>query len=308
MALNMFGGGPGDVTTNSSGDVVGGVALKVYTAALGGQRVTELYDPTGEPLAGVVASETTGNDTGRITFQASDQYQLLFLDAGYGMRWAIPAREAFSAAYTAMGKSAEALTAAQEAQTTASGAEVTAGNADGKATKALDLITSGDFASSKNAQQAIAQLQTITPTTDELTETVHVSSMVSGSALTAKMIDNTQIPLWVAPFNATILSVGIVFESFSSPSPLSDTNYVNFYLLKRPLEGATSVVARAGTDLDLGTAVVAGRGWEWDHSYFWDVPSQNLAKGEVLAFKSKKYGSQPEVPLPLTITFRYRPL
>lgn len=126
MALNMFGGGPGDVTTNSAGDVVGGVTLKVYTAALGGQQATELYDVDGNILAGEVVSEPAGADEGRIAFQASDQYQLLFLDAGYGMRWAIPAREAFSAAYTALSKADEALTVADEAHDVAADAGVKA--------------------------------------------------------------------------------------------------------------------------------------------------------------------------------------
>lgn len=116
MALNFFGGGPADVTAGSNGNISGGITLKVYTAALGGQRVTELYDLNGDPLAGVVVSGTSGDDEGRVAFQASDQYQILFLDAGYGMRWAVPAREAFSAAYTALGRSVEALDAAQEAQ------------------------------------------------------------------------------------------------------------------------------------------------------------------------------------------------
>lgn len=119
MSVNVFGGGPGDVTTNSSGDVVGGVTLKVYASALGGQQVTELYDMDGAPLAGAIISQSSGDDEGRIAFQASDQYQILFLDAGYGMRWAVPAQEAFSAAYTALGRSAEALTTAQEARAVA---------------------------------------------------------------------------------------------------------------------------------------------------------------------------------------------
>lgn len=119
MALNVFGGAPGDVTSSSSGDVQGGVTLMVYTAAQGGQRVTELYDMSGSPLAGVVTSGTTGDDEGRVAFQASGQYQILFLDSGYGMRWALPAQEAFSAASTALSRSEAALTAAQEAQTIA---------------------------------------------------------------------------------------------------------------------------------------------------------------------------------------------
>lgn len=119
MALNFFGGGPGDVTSNTAGDVQGGVALKVYTSANGGQRVTELYDMTGAPLAGVVMSGESGDDEGRVAFQASDQYQILYLDAGYGMRWALPAQQAFSAASTALSKSTAALAAAEEAQTIA---------------------------------------------------------------------------------------------------------------------------------------------------------------------------------------------
>lgn len=126
MALNVFGGGPGDVTSNATGDVVGGVTIKVYTAPLGGQQVTELYDTAGEPLAGVVVSGTDGDDEGRIAFQASDQYSVLYLDAGYGMRWAVPAREAFTAVSTALNQSGAALTAAQEAQTVATEAGVKA--------------------------------------------------------------------------------------------------------------------------------------------------------------------------------------
>lgn len=119
MALNSFGGAPGDVTSNAAGDVVGGITLKVYTAPLGGQQVTELYDTTGAPLAGVITSGTDGDDEGRIAFQASDQYSVLYLDAGYGMRWAVPAREAFSASSTALSKSDEALSVAQAAQSVA---------------------------------------------------------------------------------------------------------------------------------------------------------------------------------------------
>lgn len=115
MALNSFGSGPGDVTTNSAGDVVGGIALKVYTAPLGGQQVTELYDASGAPLAGVVTSGTAGDDEGRIAFQASDQYPVLYLDAGYGKRWSVPAREAFSASMTAIARANSAVDKANEA-------------------------------------------------------------------------------------------------------------------------------------------------------------------------------------------------
>ena len=122
MALHVFGGGPGDVTSNAAGDVVGGIALKAYTAPNGGQQVTELYDTTGQPLAGVVVSQTGGDNEGRVAFQASDQYSVLYLDAGYGMRWAVPAQQAFTAVNTALERSTTALTAAQQAEALATDA------------------------------------------------------------------------------------------------------------------------------------------------------------------------------------------
>lgn len=137
MALNSFGGAPGDVTSDSDGSVMGGVALKVYTAPLGGQRVTEIYDMTGAPLAGVVISGVAGEDEGRVAFQASDQYSVLYLDAGYGMRWAVPAREAFAASSTALSKSDEALTVAHEAKTVAAESGVKADQAKAEVAEKL---------------------------------------------------------------------------------------------------------------------------------------------------------------------------
>lgn len=301
MSLNVFGGGPADVTTDSQGNVVGGVDVKVYTARNGGQRVTELYDIDDSPLGGVVKSVAFGGDQGRIAFKASDTYSKLYIDSGTGMRWVLPAAETYDAVKTALVKS-------EEARGTASTALTVANAADDKATNALDLITSGEVASNQNIQQAIDQIQTITPTTDELTETVYISSMVSGSSLTSTFVVNDEVPLWVAPFDATILSVGMVFENFSSASPLSDTDYLNFYLLRRRLSDTTKVMARGSTDLTGGTDVIAGQGWEWDHSFYWESEHQTLKKGEVLTIKYKTYGSHAAISLPVTITFRYRPL
>lgn len=117
MALRLFGGSPSDVTANSAGDVIGGISLKVYTALNGGQRVTELYDTTGTPLPGVVTSGTTGDLTGRIAFQAAEQYSILYMDAGYGSRWAVPAQEAFGLTDTAYARANRAIELAENAVT-----------------------------------------------------------------------------------------------------------------------------------------------------------------------------------------------
>lgn len=117
MALRLFGGSPADVTATASGAVIGGISLKVYTALNGGQRVTELYDTTGLPLPGVVTSGSTGDTTGRVTFQAADQYSILYMDAGYGERWAVPAQESFGLTDTAYARANRAIELAENAVT-----------------------------------------------------------------------------------------------------------------------------------------------------------------------------------------------
>lgn len=117
MALRTFGGGPADVTSDATGQVVAGVSLQVFTAAFGGQRVTALYDPDGTPLPGVVTSSDDPEKLGRIEFGAAEEYSVLFLDPGYGMRWVVPAREAFKLTTEAVEKAERAIELAEQAAT-----------------------------------------------------------------------------------------------------------------------------------------------------------------------------------------------
>lgn len=109
MGTSIFGGGPADMTTDSTGNVVGGIQLKVYTAANGGQLVTELYDLDDQPLPGVVVSQSDGDNAGRVVFKSSDAYDQLFMDSGTGSRWIIPSNDVFSATSLALTKSDAAL-------------------------------------------------------------------------------------------------------------------------------------------------------------------------------------------------------
>ena len=122
MALNHFGGGPSDIVTDAQGNVVGGVQLRVYSAQEGGKRVTELYDTDGTPLPGVVESSSEVNNVGRWAFQASDNYDQLFMDDGVSDRWVVPARETYTATRQALGLASEAKTVAEEARGTADAA------------------------------------------------------------------------------------------------------------------------------------------------------------------------------------------
>lgn len=144
MALRTFGGTPADVTTDSQGNVTGGTTMHVYTAPTGGARVTELYDLDDNPLAGVVTSIASGEDKGRVAFKANGDYAELFLDAGYGMRWALAAREALAELSTAIARSDEAI--------------ATAGTAVGKADSAIVVANEANTAVNSMIGLDITQL------------------------------------------------------------------------------------------------------------------------------------------------------
>lgn len=127
MAYIFFGSSPADVTTDDQGNVVGGITLQVWSQQIGGTRITNLRDSSGQPLPGVVESNpTSGPDQGRIRFQASDQYTVLYLDRGYGDRWMVTSdrlsvivAEAVARSQTALTQSGDALAASTEAKQSA---------------------------------------------------------------------------------------------------------------------------------------------------------------------------------------------
>lgn len=127
MAYIFFGSSPADVTTDDQGNVVGGITLQVWSQQTGGTRITDLRDSSGQPLPGVVESNpTSGADQGRIRFQASDQYTVLYLDRGYGDRWMVTSdrlsvivAEAVARSQTALTQSGDALAASTEAKQSA---------------------------------------------------------------------------------------------------------------------------------------------------------------------------------------------
>lgn len=127
MALTLYGGGPADITTDATGQVVGGVQMQVWTARTGGARVTDLRGTDGTQLPGVVTSATTaGPDEGRVQFQASDEYLVLWMDRGYGDRWQVV--------------TSRLMELTQIAINTSSSAAATAASAASDATAALEAV------------------------------------------------------------------------------------------------------------------------------------------------------------------------
>lgn len=115
-----FGGGAAEVATDVTGKVLPGIEYHVWSKASGGVPVTDLTDLDGNPLPNVVTSQTAEDaaspeDVGRIVFKAPDSYPVLFLDAGYGLRWAIMAREVWTQVGTAVDSYGQAIATSQKA-------------------------------------------------------------------------------------------------------------------------------------------------------------------------------------------------
>lgn len=128
MTYQRFGGDPATVTTDSTGNVVGGAEFLVYDALTAGRRVTDLVAADGQtPLPGRVASLTsseasTAEDVGRIIFYAPDVYTVLYLDSGQGDRWAVQASAIGQMISTSIERSEVALARSAEAIEKAQGA------------------------------------------------------------------------------------------------------------------------------------------------------------------------------------------
>lgn len=109
MPYRVFGGAPSDVVSDSSGNILGGVHLKAYNLPTGGIQITDIRNAFDSVPSNLVVSDDTSVNRGRIQFEAPDKYHVLYLDAGTGLRWAVPARDSFSAAMDAVEQSGKAL-------------------------------------------------------------------------------------------------------------------------------------------------------------------------------------------------------
>lgn len=140
MAYNTFGATPADVTNDAAGNVIGGRTFTVWTARTGGTQVTDTLNASGAQTGGIVTSSTGGTETGRIRFQASDLYAVLFLDDGTGNRWAVLSVEAMQKVGPMLAAAQQASTDSANANTTAASAVATANAADQRSKDALTEI------------------------------------------------------------------------------------------------------------------------------------------------------------------------
>lgn len=134
MAYAIFGGSPADITTDATGNTVGGVEFQVYTQATGGTRITDLVDEHGSPLPSVVVSNRDpGPDLGRVKFGAPDTYYALYLDRGYGDRWQVVPSSLAAIVATAVTQAESALLATSDATADPTGGTLARRDTDGAA-------------------------------------------------------------------------------------------------------------------------------------------------------------------------------
>lgn len=193
MAYTIFGGGPADITTNTSGAVVGGIQFDVWTRLTGGVRVTDLLSEHGEPLAGKVVSETTaGSDLGRIKFQAPDSHNVLYLDRGYGGRWQIIPQQLSETVSVATQKSVEALAQSTRAMVDAEAAlTVSRAQVD---VRQFGAVGGGNVDDTNAFIAALAELKS------RGGGTLYVPPLVYRIAGHIPLVDNVSIEGWGATF------------------------------------------------------------------------------------------------------------
>lgn len=95
-----FGGSPGDIVLDLEGNALVGVQLTVWTLPVGGDRITDILNSSGTPTAGVVTTKGAPNQ-GRISFQAPEIYDIVYIDAGSGDRWRILSTQLYEALISA---------------------------------------------------------------------------------------------------------------------------------------------------------------------------------------------------------------
>ena len=107
MAHRTFGVFPGDVVTDSAGDIQVGVSLTVWTSRDRTTQVTSLFDLADVALPGYVTTDAQG----RPAFRASDGYSALWLwdgDAAHDP-WPTLGAEVFPAIDAAILQAADAV-------------------------------------------------------------------------------------------------------------------------------------------------------------------------------------------------------
>lgn len=89
MARHAFGGSPADYAMEKVGDALllrPAAVGTVWTAVTGGTQLTDLTDLTGGPLTAV-----TADSDGAVAFFGPDGVTHVYIDFGYGRRYAMPA-------------------------------------------------------------------------------------------------------------------------------------------------------------------------------------------------------------------------
>lgn len=277
MALNTFDAG---VIQDQAGNVVAGYRIDVYTAATGGSPVTALYDMTGILLPGyVLSSSEVGPNRGRVRFQASDAFSLLWADDGNPAsdRWPVPAVETYTQLGGVYSTSAQAVTTATDAQTTATSA----------ATKA----------DATQAQQTA--LMTTVATIDVPSKGVVINR---ASSITA----TTTIGVGASMLAEKIASCTLAFDLASVAA--SDTNYWTISLIaaRAGVDDSTPMVTKT-TKATAGQAIVPLAPWKFSGAVF-NTTLQLMAEGDVLRVKFVPTGAPAAITSPFTVSWRGVPL
>ena len=264
----------------------------------------QVLDPTTNAAVTVVqngqsTSVVTADGAGRVSFVAQ-QGLLKMVSGGLVQLVTSPEAATQGAANAAAAQAAQAAAekAASSLKTNTDAATATANTAK---TTADTAKTTAD---ATQAQQT--QLMLVTPTVDELVQSVFISTYsFNGAAPAATLSGSVTLSVWAAPFACRIVAATLVFDYFSITA--DDTNYWGFRFEALRDGTARGAMSEVLTKVTGGQAIVARKPVRYA-GVAWDANNSLMAEGDVLTFKPSKTGAPANVNLPVAVTFRYVPV
>jgi len=271
----------------------------------------QVLDPTTNAAVTVVqngqsTSVVTADGAGRVSFVAQ-QGLLKMVSGGLVQLVTSPEAATQGAANAAAAQAAQAAAekAASSLKTNTDAATATANTAKTTADTAKTTAdTAKTTADATQAQQT--QLMTVTPTVDELVQSVFISTYsFNGAAPAATLSGSVTLSVWTAPFACRIVAATLVFDYFSITA--DDTNYWGFRFEALRDGTARGAMSEVLTKVTGGQAIVARKPVRFA-GVAWDANNSLMAEGDVLTFKPSKTGAPANVNLPVAVTFRYVPV
>lgn len=146
------------------------------------------------------------------------------------------------------------------------------------------------------------QFQLVTPTIDELSQTVLITTWQSGTNPPTGVSGTQLSTIWIAPFPCRITAITCAWDYYNKTA--DDVNYLNVFF--RRINSATTTFVAKNTKVTGGEPIVARTPWRYNGAS-WDTTVATFAEGDLLGMQVALNGTTT-MQFPMTVTWKYAPL